>query len=139
MTEQTLFKADPPVGSYQIFPGEQVQLLLKRARVAAVAPTPFTGCLSELCCAERLDRDAAAGDYAAALKYYGAVCEAAQSYLAPGDVVAHDYALCMRCERDAHGAQLAAETELGVAEWPDAPSFSDEEVESCGYLGWLRN
>ncbi len=134
MSEQQVSKAAHAAGSYRGFAAEQLSVLLKRARAKGVAPKAFTGCVSEISSCEQLDHG-----YADALKQYGAVYEAAQAYLAPGQVVAHDYGACAQGEQDTQGAQVAAQLELLQQEPVAVPSVSDDEVERCGYLGWLRH
>lgn len=119
-------------GHYRAVAAEQLRALLKRAHRSGAAPKAFTGCVSEISSCQRLDHS-----YADALKQYGAVYEAAQAYLTPGEVVVHDYAGCAQGEQDAQGAQVAAQLEL--LQQDASPSVSDDEVERCGYLGWLRH
>lgn len=139
MNEQPISSAPRADDSYCGFAAEQLSLLLTRARTTGAAPKAFTGCVSEISSCEQLDHS-----YADALKQYGAVYEAAQAYLAPGQAVAHDYDACAQGEQDTQGAQVAAQLELLLQEEQEheqhkVASVSDDEVERCGYLGWLRH
>lgn len=89
-------------------------------------PQRLTGCVSELSCG-----DGQAALHGAALRDYAAVYGAFQAYLTPRhDCVAYgEQALLVLAE----GGAFATESELP----PVLPSASDEDVESCGYFGWL--
>lgn len=101
--------------------------LLKRTRHA---PKALTGCVSELSSC-----DGASHDYAAALKNYGAVYQAYQAYLSPDEsMLRHGYGrAALEADELAPGAS-SEEMQLALP----GGEFSDDEVESCGYLGWLR-
>jgi hypothetical protein len=91
------------------------------------------GCISEI------SSDAIHGcdhDYTAAMKNYGDIYGQYQAYLLPDNQLpAHDY--------DLAAAQVPAFSHLGCLneELLEAtvPSdiVSDDDIESCGYLGWL--
>lgn len=136
MSERHLFRADYEAGSHDGFTVEKVLALLNRAHENRAAPKALTGCVSEISSCAQEDRS-----YAGALKEYAAAYEAAQAYLAPGEgAVWHDYAQCAQGEQDAHGAQVAAQLELLLrGDDIEALRVSDEEVEGCGYLAWLRH
>jgi hypothetical protein len=99
------------------------------------APTPSNGCISEV------SSDAIHGyehDYAVAMKNYATIYENFQAYLAPANILAaHDYDLSTK--------QVPEHEHLGCLEqeFMECPSntesISDEDIESCGYLGWLRH
>jgi hypothetical protein len=99
------------------------------------APTLCSGCISDVSSA------AIHGykhDYAAAMKSYAAVYENFQSYLEPANTLAaHDYNLST--------VPVPEHEHLGCIDQEfmecttRADSVSDEEIESCGYLGWLRH
>lgn len=97
--------------------------------------TLVSGCVSEL------SSDAIHGyphEYAVAMKNYAAIYEGFQAYLEPENVLAdHDYDLSTRpVEEHEHLGCLDQE----FMEWTaDIDSVSDEDIELCGYLGWLRH
>jgi hypothetical protein len=140
MGGQRQFPRGGVVGSYARLRAEQLQALLGRARRIDAAPEAYTGCVSELSsvCA-RIDRDIERG-YADALKQYAALYKkAAQAYLLPeAEAVARDdYRPTARDQQDVEVAFVVAgiERQAGLS----GLSVSDEEVECCGYLGWLRH
>lgn len=114
--------------------------LLNGTPGSAVAPTlgstaPANGCISEL------SSDAIHGyehDYAAAMKTYATVYENFQAYLEPANILAtHDYDLSTRpVEEHEHLGCLDQEFMECAT---NAESISDEDIEGCGYLGWLRH
>lgn len=134
MAEQHIPKIGGEPGAYHGFASERLLALLKRARSAGAAPKAFTGCVSEISSCEQVDHD-----YTDALKEYGAVYEAAQAYLAPGEAVAHDYTLIVDYAEGVQASQLTALIEWQQTAQEIAPVVSDDEVERCGYLGWLRH
>lgn len=95
---------------------------------AGGAPRALTGCLSELSSCQAQDHV-----YLEALKSYAEVYAAYQDYLMPDDPVArHDYSLKVS-ETEEH-SQLGLLIEDFRTE-----SVSDDEIDDCGYLGWLRH
>ncbi len=135
MSGQHLFLAGRAADACAGLAAEQLRALLKRTQGNEAAPKAFTGCVSDISACRQIDID---GDYAVALKAYSAVYEAAQAYLQPGEhAVEHDYGLCAEGEQDGHGAHVAAQ--LQATERERVVNVSDEEVERCGYLGWLRH
>jgi hypothetical protein len=107
--------------------------LPKGSRGGARAPKSFTGCVSEI------SSCAAHGHaYADALRDYAAVYEAYQSYLTPKDILSqHDYDSAIRSVDDGRHLGCLNDELLDFALPTDA--VSDEEIESCGYLGWLHH
>jgi hypothetical protein len=103
---------------------------LKRTRRA---PKALTGCVSEISSC-----GGAGHDYAAALKNYGAVYEAYQSYLSPDATMPpHDYGrAALEADELVHDA--SSDDEMAQLALP-IEEFSDDEIESCGYLGWLHH
>ncbi len=97
---------------------------------AAKGPVNFTGCLSEVsACA------APSHAYCNALKDYAQVYAKYQAYLAPFDSAAlHDYAPGTVATEQYEWLCL-----LGVDEPQLAAPVSDEDIDSFGYLGWLRH
>ena len=111
----------------------QARLLADGAISDLFAPKSLTGCVSALSSCERLD-----AAYTAALKNYGETYEQFQDYLAPADVLSeHDYdqAIAMSMPEGAHLGCLNDE----VVEFPALNDISEEEIEHCGYMGWLRH
>jgi hypothetical protein len=109
------------------------EALRKGTRGARRAPKSFTGCVSEISSFAAPEHS-----YADALKDYAQVYEAYQAYLTPADtVVQHDY--------DSVGVATAAGHQLGclneelVECTVPVDDVSDEEIESCGYLGWVHH
>ncbi|MDB6062620.1 MAG: hypothetical protein JWM78_2723 [Verrucomicrobiaceae bacterium] len=110
------------------------QVLPVGAYSSSAAPTS-SGCISDI------SSDSIHGcehDYAAAMKNYGVIYEEYQSYLMPtNQLIAHDYNL---------GAQpVPAFSHLGCLNQDLLEStvltddVSDDEIENCGYLGWLHH
>jgi hypothetical protein len=96
-------------------------------------PLQFTGCISELSCASEDYHG-----YGAALKNYVEAYRISHSYVESGTVmVEHDYTLNVT-ETEEHGSLglLGDEIERTVR---SHVHFSDEEIEQCGYLGWLQH
>lgn len=94
-----------------------------------------SGCVSEL------SSDAIHGyphDYAVAMKDYATIYENFQAYLEPANILAsHDYDLSTRpVEEHEHLGCLDQEFMECAT---NIESISDEDIESCGYLGWLRH
>jgi hypothetical protein len=93
------------------------------------------GCISDI------SSDAIHGcehDYAAAMKSYGVVYEQYQSYLLPNNqLMPHDY--------DLAAAPVPAFNHLGclnedlLDSTVHSDDVSDDEIEGCGYLGWLHH
>ncbi len=77
-------------------------------------------------------------DYAVAMKNYATIYENFQAYLEPQNVLAsHDYDLSTRpVEEHEHLGCLDQEFMECAT---NADSISDEDIERCGYLGWLRH
>lgn len=104
------------------------------------APTAGSAALASGCLSE-LSSDAIHGyphDYAVAMKNYATIYENFQAYLEPANILAtHDYDLSTRpVEEHEHLGCLDQEfMECAV----NADSISDEDIERCGYLGWLRH
>jgi hypothetical protein len=93
------------------------------------------GCISELSSDEI---HGYSHDYAVAMKNYATIYENFQAYLEPQNILAsHDYDLSTRpVEEHEHLGCLDQEfMECAI----NADSISDEDIERCGYLGWLRH
>jgi hypothetical protein len=110
-------------------------LLPNSTRERDFAPTPCNGCISEL------SSDSIHGhqhDYAAAMKSYAAVYENFQSYLEPANILAgHDYDLSTKPVPEHE--HLGCLDQEFIEYTTHTDSVSDEDIESCGYLGWLRH
>lgn len=90
----------------------------------------LTGCVSKLSTLE-LHQHA----YFDALRDYAKLYEATQAYLAgDGSSIAHDYAATSSASREFDHGLLGDDGEA-VAFVP----ISDDEIDNCGYLGWLRH
>jgi len=113
---------------------EQVTLL-NGTPARDFAPTLSSGCISDV------SSDAIHGyehDYAAAMKSYATVYENFQAYLEPSDILAaHDYDLSAKLV-PAH-EHLGCLGQEFMNRAGNIESISDEDIESCGYLGWLRH
>jgi|GEM_PF-2976846 len=103
-------------------------LLSTRADNGAVLPTAWTGCLSDLSSCHTQDPV-----YLEALKSYAEVYAAYQDYLTPENpLAAHDYVV-----RD---SATEEHTQLGrLIEAQHDRDVSDDDIDGCGYLGWLRH
>jgi hypothetical protein len=99
------------------------------------APTACNGCVSEL------SSDAIHGyehDYAVAMKSYATVYENFQAYLEPANILAaHDYDLSTKPVPEHEHLGCLDQEFIEYATHTDV--VSDEDIESCGYLGWLRH
>lgn len=113
--------------------GKQRKLRVKRARREAFAPQSFTGCVSDI------SSDAApACFHAEAFKRYAQVYQAYQAYLMPADALAaHDYELGSRPASP--DRRLGCLGEDLVSDTVPRDDISDEDIERCGYLGWLHH
>jgi hypothetical protein len=93
------------------------------------------GCISEL---SSDDIHGHNHDYAVAMKSYAAVYEKFQSYLEPQNILAtHDYDLSTRPVTEHEHLGCLDQEFMECA--TNADSISDEDIERCGYLGWLRH
>lgn len=126
--------ADGKGGAAPAVIGRELQrgALRKRAGRGAAAPESLTGCVSEISSCAGHEHS-----YADALKDYAAVYEAYQSYLTPGDAVVHDYDQLAAVAAEEHHLGCLNDDLLASTLIPD--DVSDEEIESCGYLGWLHH
>jgi hypothetical protein len=93
------------------------------------------GCISELSSNEI---HGYSHDHAVAMKNYATIYERFQAYLEPANILAtHDYDLSTRpVEEHEHLGCLDQEFMECAT---NADSISDEDIEGCGYLGWLRH
>lgn len=105
-------------------------------------PAPTLGNIA-LCngCVSELSSDAIHGyphDYAVAMKNYAAIYENFQAYLEPANILAtHDYDLSLRAVEEHEHLGCLDQEFMECATNND--SISDEDIEGCGYLGWLRH
>jgi uncharacterized protein YozE (UPF0346 family) len=110
------------------------QLLANEALADTVAPKSLTGCVSALSSFAPVNHS-----YTDALKNYGEVYEQFQSYLSPLDKLSeHDYdqAIAMSMPEGAHIGCLNHDMVEFVA---GGEFVTEEEIEDCGYMGWLRH
>lgn len=106
--------------------------------IASAFPMADTGCHG---CISDISSDSIHGcehDYAAAMKTYGGIYERYQSYLMPRDqLLPHDYDLVAKvAPTSSHLGCL--DQELLESTVP-SDDVSDDEIETCGYLGWLHH
>jgi hypothetical protein len=95
---------------------------------------PLTGCVSSLSACAAIDHA-----YTDALKSYGEVYTAAQDYLTPADVLSmHDYDRAIAMSMPELNRPEAGHDMLGFVAQADIP-VSEEEIEHCGYMAWLRH
>lgn len=112
----------------------QGRMLEDEAAEDFAAPKSFTGCVSALSSCAAVDHA-----YTDALKSYGEIYEQFQAYLSPLDsLTAHDYdrAIAMSMPENAHFGCLNDDMVELLA---TTDKISDDEIESCGYLGWLHH
>lgn len=122
-------------GVIQATPGVngERQLRVKGARIEGFAPQSFTGCVSEIS-----SRASGESFHAEAFKRYAEVYEAYQAYLLPaGSLAVHDYEAGPVADAGMH--QLGCLDEHLVDDTLVRDDISDEDIEHCGYLGWLHH
>lgn len=103
---------------------------------AVDSPIVLTGCISKLSVVEQCGHA-----YFDALKDYAAHYAAAQAYLAADATqIAHDHTLI---ENDILIDSSLSEPDHGLLGDDGEPAISaqisDEDIDSCGYMGWLRH
>lgn len=100
-----------------------------------VAPTSTNGCISEL---SSDSIHAVERGYASAMKNYAVLYEQFQSYLMPrNELLPHDYELNVTLAALAN--PLGCLNEELVASTLHEDDISDEDIEGCGYMGWLHH
>jgi hypothetical protein len=93
------------------------------------APKALTGCVSTIStCAP------ASHGYTHALRDYAAVYQAYQAYLQPEVSALAGRDGCAALDSGQLTGDSVVDDEAAQTE-----TFSEEEIESCGYLGWLRH
>lgn len=98
------------------------------------APKPLTGCISSISAYAPVDHA-----YTDALKNYAEVYEAFQSYLSPLDALPeHDYDQAIAMSMLEVQRPESEDDMLGFVVPKDIP-VSEEEIEHCGYMAWLRH
>jgi|KBSSwiStaDraftv2_1062776.scaffolds.fasta_scaffold22614_7 hypothetical protein len=114
--------------------------LLNGALMAALAPTTTNGCVVNGCISE-LSSDAIHGvahDYASAMKNYAVVYEQYQAYLMPrSELLPHDYELSVKLAVLTN--PLGCLNEELFASTLSEDDVSDDDIEDCGYMGWLHH
>lgn len=106
---------------------------IARTRKSSRVPLQFTGCISEL--SSHIEEYHIFDE---ALKNYAEVYRLSHTYIESGELaVEHDYTLNV-AETEEHGllGLLGDEIEQAVR---THVHFSDDEIEQCGYLGWLQH
>lgn len=112
----------------------QVRMLENEAADDLAAPKSLTGCVSALSSCAAVDRA-----YTDALKNYGEIYEQFQAYLSPRDTLtAHNYdqAISMITPENSHFGCLNDDMVELIA---INDNITEDEIESCGYLGWLHH
>ena len=113
--------------------GEVLQA--REAFFERTAPKSLTGCVSGVSACTPVNHA-----YTDALKNYAEVYEAFQAYLSPLDTVAaHDYdrAIAMSVPENSHFGCINDDMVEFIAS--TRSKIADEDIESCGYLGWLQH
>lgn len=129
-TLQPKFSRIEPGAPLPLAPAESVNRGACTAEKKSRRPiAALTGCVSKLSALEQHKHA-----YFDALKDYAEVYAATQAYLADDALLAmHDYALAINADEPDHGL-------IGDDGEPAAyVQISDEEIDSYGYLGWLRH
>lgn len=94
------------------------------------SPVVLTGCISKLSVIEPREHA-----YFDALKDYAAHYAQAQAYLVDtATPIAHDYTLIDSALSEPDHGLLNDDGEPAMA-----AQISDEDIDSCGYMGWLRH
>ena len=96
------------------------------------SPIVLTGCASKLSMLKQHEHA-----YFDALKDYAIHCAQAQAYLADAEwQIAHDYdcALIRNSLREPDHGLLGDDGEPAIA-----VQISDDDIDHCGYMGWLRH
>jgi len=127
-----------PDGTLEIVMAGMVpdQLVLPNcASASMLAPSASGGCISEL------SSDSIHGvehEYTSAMKNYGAIYEQYQSYLMPRhELLPHDYDLSIKLAVLSNS--LGCLNEELVASTLHEDDVSDDDIEGCGYMGWLHH
>jgi hypothetical protein len=134
ITQSSVGSANLSIDANAILAAElQAWMLDEGAADDFAAPKSFTGCVSALSSCAALDHA-----YTDALKNYGEIYEQFQAYLSPLDTLTerdYDRVIAMSVPENAHFGCLNDDmVELILA----AADITDDEIESCGYLGWLH-
>lgn len=118
----------PPAGTFAV-----AQFTLPASAFPSAGAPNSCGCISDI------SSDAIHGcseGYAAAMKNYGVVYEQYQAYLLPeNQLQPHNYDLAAVLAPALHHLGCLNDELLELT--PHSESVSDDEIESCGYLGWL--
>lgn len=94
------------------------------------SPAILTGCISKLSVVERREHA-----YFDALKDYSIHYAKAQAYLADDEwQIAHDYTLIDNSLSEPDHGLLGDDGEPMML-----AHVSDDDIDSCGYMGWLRH
>ncbi len=110
-------------------------VLSNGAPASTLAPSITGGCISEL------SSDSIHGvehEYTSAMKNYGTIYEQYQSYLMPrNELLPHDYELSIKLA--ALSNSLGCLNEELLASTLHQDDVSDDDIENCGYMGWLHH
>lgn len=112
----------------------KIDLLLNESLQDRAAPKSITGCVSAISSCAAIDHG-----YTDALKNYAAVYEEFQAYLSPLDTLPeHDYdrVIAMSVPQNSH---LGCLNDDMVEYLTALDTVSDDDIENCGYLGWLHH
>ncbi len=101
-----------------------------RSKELTRSTVALTGCISKLSVVERHEHA-----YFDALKDYAVHYAEAQAYLADAESpIVHDYAAIDNCVSEPDRGLLDDDGEL-----VRFVLISDDDIDNCGYLGWLRH
>jgi hypothetical protein len=111
-----------------------MDLLLNESQQDRTAPKLITGCASAISSCAPIDHG-----YTDALKNYAEVYEKFQAYLSPlNELPEHDYdqVIAMSVPENSH---LGCLNDDMVEFVTSVDNISDDDIEGCGYLGWLHH
>lgn len=135
MTQGSIGSMDLSIDVTAVLAAElQGRMLEDDAADDFAAPKSLTGCVSALSSCAAVDHA-----YTDALKIYGEIYEQFQAYLSPLDTLStHDYdqAIAMSMPENAHLGCLNDDMVEFIA---SSENITEDEIENCGYLGWLRH
>lgn len=111
------------------------------AAIAPISASDFiaatNGCISEI------SSDAIRGyehDYAAAMKNYADVYEKYQAYLMPAEqLLPHDYDLAATTNLDIQNRGCFNSELFTRDTMLQHDNISDDDIENCGYMAWVRH
>jgi hypothetical protein len=113
-----------------VFGNDAAEMALP-AEIAGAAPLQLTGCVSELSCCLQNNTQ-----YDEALKAYAKVYSDYQKYLHVDDQLRLPTSPVAITEEHILLGLIGDDIEQSIRRYVH---FSDEEIEQCGYLGWLQH